>query len=153
MDPQGVATGFRHLGDIAEELPQRVSCLTRLFRARTDLPVSRTEMAVLRAALTRPRRITELAAGEGVTQPAITRVVNHLVENGWVERRPDPDDGRAVVVAITTAGHALYETVRAEYRALLHEEMAALSDDDIQTLDRAIDVLDELIGRLQDQGR
>lgn len=153
MDSPGALTTTRHLGDIAEELPARVSCLTRLFRARTDLPVSRTETAVLRAVLTQPRRITELAAGEGVTQPAISRVVNRLAENGWVERDPDPEDGRAVMVTITTAGQALYETVRAEYRALLHEEMASLSDEDIATLDRAIDVLEDLIGRLQERDR
>lgn len=153
MDPTGAAAQTRHLGDIAEELPQRVLCLTRLFRVRTDQPVSRTEMAVLRAVLTRARRITELAAGEGVTQPAITRVVNRLAGNGWVGRDPDPEDGRAVMVTITPEGRALYETVRAEYRALLHEEMAALSEKDIETLDRAIDVLDELIGRLQERDR
>jgi DNA-binding MarR family transcriptional regulator len=153
MNPRGAAAQTRLLGDIAEELPQRVLCLTRLFRARTDLPVSRTEMAVLRAVLTRPQRITELAAGEGVTQPAITRVVNRLAENSWVERGPDPEDGRAVMVKITPHGQALYETVRVEYRALLHDEMAALGEADIQTLDRAIDVLDELIGRLQERDR
>lgn len=153
MDSPGAPTQTRHLGDIAEELPQRVLCLTRLFRARTDLPISRTEMAVLRAVLTQPRRITDLAAGEGVTQPAITRVVNRLADNGWVERDPDPDDGRAVMVTITPDGEKLCETVRAEYRALLHEEMAALSAADIETLDRAIDVLDELIVRLQERDR
>lgn len=153
MDAQSAATHTRHLGDIAEELPQRVSCLSRLFRAHTDLPISRTEMAVLRAVLTRPRRITDLAAGEGVTQPAITRVVNRLAENDWVERDPDPGDGRVVMVTITPAGEKLCDTVRAEYRALLHEEMAALSAEDIETLDRAIDVLDELISRLQERDR
>jgi len=153
MQHGSVPARSRHLDDIAEALPQRASALTRLFLARTDLPLSRTETAVLRAVFTRPQRITELAAGEGVTQPAITRVVNRLVDNGWVTRDGHPGDGRVVMVRITPAGRELFETVRAEYRALVHEEMAALDDDDIETLARAIDVLDELIGRLQDRER
>jgi hypothetical protein len=41
--------------------------------------------------------------------------------------------------------------LRAEYRALMHEEMASLGDEDVETLVRAIDVLDKLIERLQDR--
>ena len=39
--------------------------------------------------------------------------------------------------------------LRAEYRALVHEEMAVLPDADVETLARAIDVLDALIAGLQ----
>lgn len=95
--------------------------------------------------------MTELAAGEGVTQPAITRVVNRLEERGWVAREGDPRDGRAVMVRLTPAGRTVFERLRGEYRALVHEEMATLDDDDMETLARAIDVLDELIARLEDR--
>jgi len=39
--------------------------------------------------------------------------------------------------------------MRAEYRALLREEMATLPDADVETLARAVDAPDELIARLQ----
>ncbi len=106
---------------------------------------------MIRAVALRPRRITELAAGEGVTQPAITRVVNRLQERGWVARTSDPRDGRAVMVSATPEGSAVFQRLRGESRALVHEEMATLDDDDVETLARAIDVLDELIDRLQDR--
>ena len=149
MQYEPVPARSRRLDEIAEGLPQRASALTRLFLARTDLPLSRTETAVLRAVSIRPQRVTELAAGEGVTQPAITRVVNRLARNGWVAKETDPADGRVVMVTITSDGRELFDTVRREYGALVHEEMAALDDDDVETLARAIDVLDELINRLQ----
>jgi DNA-binding MarR family transcriptional regulator len=141
----------RRLDEIAEGLPQRAATLSRLFLTRTTIDVSRTEVGVIRAVWLRPRRITELAAGEGVTQPAITRVVNRLEERGWLVRESDPRDGRAVMVRLTAAGGAAYERLRSEYRALVHEEMATLDDDDVETLARAIDVLDELIERLEDR--
>jgi DNA-binding MarR family transcriptional regulator len=142
----------RRLDEIAEGLPQRAAALSRLFLTRTTLEVSRTEVGVIRAVSLRPQRITELAAGEGVTQPAITRVVNRLEERGWVSRESDPRDGRAVMVRLTTAGRGVFERLRGEYRALVHEEMATLDDGDVETLARAIDVLDELIDRLEDRG-
>jgi DNA-binding MarR family transcriptional regulator len=141
----------RHLDEIAEALPQRAAALSRLFLARSSVRISRTEAGVIWAVSVRPRRITELAEGEGVTQPAITRLVNRLEDCGWVLRESDPDDGRVVMVRLTDAGRQVFERLRAEYRALVREEMAALTDDDVETLAGAIDVLDELIARLQER--
>ena len=149
MYPAKAPTRTRHLDDIAEALPQRVATLTRLFLTRTSLGISRTEAGVMRALSVQPQRITELAAAEGVTQPAITLLVTRLANRGWVTRKTDPRDGRAVLVALTSAGREVIDGLRAEYRALMHEEMATLGDGDVETLARAIDVLDELIERLE----
>jgi DNA-binding MarR family transcriptional regulator len=136
------------LDEIAEALPQRVSALSRLFLTRTSVCVSRTELGVLRNLRAGPRRITELAAEERVTQPAITLLVNRLGERGWVQRIPDPTDRRAVLVSLTPAGEEVFDRLRAEYRALLHEEMASLADSEVEALAGAVAVLDKLIDRL-----
>lgn len=138
--------------EIAEALPQRASSLLKLFLARTTVPVSRIEASVLSALAQRPRRITELAAREHVTQPGITLLVNRLEQRRWVERQDDPADRRAVLVTLTPEGLGAWERLRAEYRALFHEEMATLSDEDICTLARAIEILDGLIERLDAGG-
>jgi DNA-binding MarR family transcriptional regulator len=135
------------LDEIAEALPQRAAALSRLFMTRTSVQISRIEAGVLGALSSRPRRITELAA-EGVTQPAITRLVDRLEGRGWVKRDIDPADGRVVLVTLTPAGREVLERLRAEYRALLHEEMATLPDRDVRTLAQAIEILDRLIQRL-----
>ncbi len=137
--------------EIAEALPQRAAALSRLFLTRTTVGVSRIETAVLRALTTRCYRITELAALEGVTQPAITLLVNRLEERGWVERIADPNDKRVVLVGLTAAGREVFDRLRAEYRALLHEDMAILDDADVATLARAIAILDELIAKLEER--
>lgn len=101
MKPASVAPRRRQLDEIAEGLPQRASSLSRLFLTRTTIRVSRVEAGVLSALALRPRRITELAAREGVTQPAITSLVNRLQARGWVERHRDSHDGRAVLATLT----------------------------------------------------
>src|SRR2546427_12743424 len=52
---------------------------------------------------TGPRRLTDLAVSEGVTQPSMTAVVTQLEDLGFAERRKDPGDGRVCLVAITQA--------------------------------------------------
>ena len=54
-----------------------------------------------------PRRITELAVVEGVTQPSMTALVKVLERDGMVERRADPKDRRVALVAVTKAGSEL----------------------------------------------
>jgi DNA-binding MarR family transcriptional regulator len=144
-------TRNQQLDDIAEALPQRTAALMRLFLTQSSVPVSRTEAGVLWALAARPRRITELAARERVTQPGITLLVNRLAERGWVERHSHPEDRRVVMVELTSEGRRVHERLRAEYRALLHEDMATLPDADIQTLARAIEILDQLIEQLTGQ--
>jgi DNA-binding MarR family transcriptional regulator len=151
MQPAAALLRGDHLDEIAEALPQRASALSRLFLSRTRTPVSRTEAGVLEALAAGPQRVTELAAGEGVTQPAITALVNRLQRRGWVTRRADPGDGRVVLVALTARGRRVFGDLRAQYRALVHEEMATLRDDDVETLARAIEVLDGLIERLKER--
>jgi DNA-binding MarR family transcriptional regulator len=148
MEPSSVDRRSSQLDDIAEALPQRSAALSRLFLTRSSVCVSRTEVGVLRNLRERPRRITELAAEERVTQPAITLLVNRLEERGWVMRVPDPSDGRAVLVSLTAVGEDVFERLRAEYRALLHEEMAMLDDSEVETLAAAVEILDGLIARL-----
>ena len=72
-----------------------------------------------------PRRITELADAQGVTQPAMTGLVNRLARQGLVERSPDSADRRGVLVAVTGAGR----TVLAERRRQRAEALAVLLDE------------------------
>jgi DNA-binding MarR family transcriptional regulator len=78
---------------------------TLLRRASRDL--SLTSLATL-ATLDRtgPRRITDLALIEGVTQPSMTVLVTALERSGLVARQGDPGDGRVTLVALTGDGRA-----------------------------------------------
>ncbi len=143
----------RRLDEIAEALPLRAATLSRLFLQRTTVAITRTEAGVLYALRDRPHRVTDLAAQEGVTQPAITLLVNRLEERGWLHRGADPGDGRVVLVSLTEGGQQILTRLRSEYRALLHEEMAMLDDHDVDSLASAIEILDDLIGRLEERAR
>ncbi|MDG6103341.1 MarR family transcriptional regulator [Dactylosporangium aurantiacum] len=72
-----------------------------------------------------PRRLTELAAAEGVTQPAMTQLAQRLERDGLAERTTDATDGRVVLVRVTQAGRDLL----ARRRAVRAEHLTALLRD------------------------
>ena len=49
-------------------------------------------------------RLTDLAASSGLTKQAVGEVVANLEQLGYVERAPDPQDGRAKVIRLTKRG-------------------------------------------------
>ena len=49
-------------------------------------------------------RLTVLARHAGMTKQAMGQIVDDLEQLGYVERIPDPADGRAKIVRFTTAG-------------------------------------------------
>src|SRR5918998_3837695 len=54
-------------------------------------------------------RLTALAERARMTKQAVGEVVSELEELGYVERVPDPDDGRAKIIRLTERGQASYE--------------------------------------------
>ncbi len=51
-------------------------------------------------------RLTEIAERGNMTKQSAGEVVDDLVALGYVERVPDPDDGRAKIVRLTERGEA-----------------------------------------------
>jgi DNA-binding MarR family transcriptional regulator len=148
MEAWGNSAGSRGLEDVAEALRRRTQALASLLAKQSTLALTWTELGVLGAVYDRPQRITSLAAAQGVTQPAITLLVNRLEIRQWVRRQRDPTDRRAVLVASTEAGRAAFDSSRAEHRTLLNRERATLAAGDVETLARAVDILDQLVDRL-----
>lgn len=52
----------------------------------------------------RGSRVTELAELAQVTKPTVVYLVNDLERQGYVERVPDPADGRAKLIRLTERG-------------------------------------------------
>ena len=52
----------------------------------------------------RPLRMSELASRVLISRPSTTRVVEHLVQRGWLERRHEDTDRRVVLVGLTAQG-------------------------------------------------
>ena len=94
-----------------------------------------------------PKRITELAASEAITQPSVTSLVGRLERDGLARREPDPADARAVRVHLTADGRERLQAMRAKRAAAVDDRLAALTADERAALECALPVLDKLIER------
>jgi DNA-binding MarR family transcriptional regulator len=101
---------------------------------------------------TGPRRITDLAATEGVTQPAMTVLVRVLEEAGLVERRSDASDKRVTLVDLTEAGASYVHTRRQAGIDALARLIDELADDEVEALAAALPALAHL-AELDDRDR
>jgi len=52
----------------------------------------------------RTLRLSDLARSANSTLSRLSKVVNRLSDQGWVERRPDPEDGRSTLAILTEEG-------------------------------------------------
>ncbi len=94
-----------------------------------------------------PTRITELAAREGVSQPAMTTMINRLERLGLATRRVDPDDGRSALIDITEAGVEMRRRRHAARTAFLAELVDRLDPAEAELLERAGPALSRLADR------
>jgi DNA-binding MarR family transcriptional regulator len=74
----------------------------------------------------------------------MTLTIDRLVAAGWVEREPDPEDRRRIVVALTPAGLAVTTKVNDALHAWEHG-----LDLDPGRRDEIVHVVDELLGPLE----
>ena len=134
---------------VAGHLLGHAALLTRLLVRQVPPDVSRTEAGVLRTLTEQPRRITELAELEGLSQPTMTLLVQRLEQRGWVERTRYPDDGRVVLVSLTDAGSTALEGFRTQVLAALRSHLDAMADEEIAELEAATQTLGSLVDALQ----
>jgi DNA-binding MarR family transcriptional regulator len=89
-------------------------------------------------------RLTELASRTGMTHQSMGELVTALEKRGYVERRPDPADGRARLVCLTSEGRRLARRAVREIDAIAQEwqrhfAAAGLTADLREVLEAAMD--------------
>ncbi|WP_315276792.1 MarR family transcriptional regulator [Kocuria carniphila] len=75
-----------------------------------------------------PARMSELATWQSVDRSTMTTQVGKLEKLGLVQRAPDPQDRRAIVVSVTEAGRQLHKESRAAACAAFDSMLADWSD-------------------------
>jgi DNA-binding MarR family transcriptional regulator len=92
-----------------------------------------------------PLTPSELAEIERIKRPTVTRTLRFLEDQGLVGRTPDPADGRSALLAISAEGRERLRRLRGRKNAFLARRMRDLSAADVRTLERAAEILDEIL--------
>jgi DNA-binding MarR family transcriptional regulator len=80
----------------------------------------------------------ELAQAEQVTAPTMTRIVQALEADGFVQRKAAPDDARAVIVRATRKGEDVLERARYARLERIESLLASCDTEDLDLLGEAL---------------
>lgn len=83
-------------------------------------------------------RLSELAEHLHIAPRSATEVVDGLEQRGLVERRPDPNDRRATLIALTDQGKRVSEAIRSARNVEAERFFGGLSASDRTHLARIL---------------
>jgi DNA-binding MarR family transcriptional regulator len=131
----------------AGELSLVAAQLIRRLRGQSTFPTHHLT-ALGRLSREGATTTSRLATGERVRPQSMAQTVADLVAGGLVDRRPDPADGRQVLLEITPRGRDVLDRERQARTAWLAEGIEGeLDTADRAVLDRALVLLRRLLAR------
>ncbi len=120
------------------------------LQLQRDSQISHFEYGVMSALVHQPgqtMRMKELARATNSALSRLSRVVDRLAGQGWLERRPHPDDGRVTLAVLTKEGRRKVASATpghiATVRSLVFDRMSA---DQIRELGALLDPIVEAAG-------
>lgn len=134
------------LSATAARLRLAITRMARRLRQEASGDLTPTAAAALATVERRgPLTPSELAEVERVKRPTATRTLRFLDDAGLVSRTPDPADGRSALLAVTPSGRERLRRLRSRKNAYLARRMKALSAEDVATLERASEILEDIL--------
>jgi len=113
----------------------RVVKLLHAARAQAPLPAGLDHSAypILFVLGRKPHRVSDLAEEIHSDVSTVSRQVAGLVRAGYVDRAPDPDDGRAHVLSLSPSGRQIIREARQRRETWLSGLLADWTPDEIAT--------------------
>lgn len=90
--------------------------------------------------------LTELGRFMDMRKGSLTSLIDSLVENGLVERRPDKTDRRMALLYLTPRGEDYYRQLIARYTQRYFEVFSRLSEDEI---DKSLEGMNNVVAALK----
>lgn len=94
-----------------------------------------------------PVRLGDLAEAIGVDTSTASRQVARLIDDGYVDRAPDPEDGRASVLRLSPSGREIRQRLAKVRREWFEERLADFSADE---RDQFADLFQRFITNIED---
>jgi DNA-binding MarR family transcriptional regulator len=136
----------------AQALQDRLVSFIRAFglhqpeRTPCGQPIPVSEAHAL-AELTRDAPLGQAQLGRRLRleKSTVSRLVGQLIGRGWLERRPDPGDGRATLLVLTPAGQQAADELASARAAKIARLLEAIPADEREAVLHALDTLMEAL--------
>ncbi|WP_214316726.1 MarR family winged helix-turn-helix transcriptional regulator [Nonomuraea sediminis] len=127
----------KRLGELIQAASRRFAQQGLARFAAHGLSPSRVRLLTL-VSETPGMRMVEAAQALGVSQRAVTALVDALESEGLARRRPDPSDRRALRLELTAAGREALATIGDLQEQVSSDIFAGLSSADQSELERLL---------------
>lgn len=128
----------RNLGLLVKAVHTAEQNLSALInRSLSPMGINRSQLSVLAHFSARPNRsqtITSLVAGVEMKQPAVTKIVSVLIEQGLLLAEADPVDARKKALKITPAGMSMVFKAYGQLTPAIEDVFDGMSDEEIVLL-------------------
>jgi DNA-binding MarR family transcriptional regulator len=131
---------------IGKPTPLEMAEISRQSGGAAGTHVSPGHVQVLISLSRGPHSVGQLAEAVGVSPPAVTQLVDRLVEHGIVERRHDEKDRRIVLVDYVPGMRDVARRIMESRRRQLEGAMEALTDEEAVAFLKGLKVLIESFG-------
>lgn len=95
-----------------------------------------------------PIRASELSQRTLISPPSLTRLLRTLEEHGWIIRRDDPDDSRAMRLSPSAAGRRLTHALAPQAEALDAALAKQLGKTRLMALDALLNEVSAVLGNV-----
>ena len=113
--------------------------------ATEKFPISVEQFQILRLVRSGRATVSEIAAARNISRPAVSQAVDALVNKGLLTRTQDTEDRRHSQLALTSSGNAMLDAIFKDTRAWMRPKLSALSDEELETVIRAMSSLNKLL--------
>ena len=93
-----------------------------------------------------PISLNDLARAEQVKPPTMSRIVDALVQEGFVRREADTTDRRAVTITATNKGTKIMHEGRSRREKLLVSMLKPLKRNELESLEMAVEIISKMLG-------
>mgnify|MGYP001048095940 CR=1 FL=1 len=134
--------------DMIQIMPVLQKRLLRMDLGGVTSGLTRLHFAVMGILSRGSMNVTDLAKSLIITKPQMTHLIDQLVGQSIVERRPDERDRRVINLSLTEQGRVLLDDVRRKVQENIRQALAGLTEDDLKAMYGALETLKDVGRRL-----
>lgn len=136
---------FQVAKDLLESIPRIMARIRTEMRAMAKPQLTIPQLRILAKLNQSESSISEMAEWQGVSAPAMSKMVGILEGRGFARRVTKTNDRRQVTVSLTDEGRRTFLSIRKAVRGKMAERIRTLPDSKKQLISDAIKVLEQII--------